>query len=113
MANYKINEKSKTISVSAELTKIEESIISTYIKNGYTVKEKRASSAARVGDDDIIAYFDEQKDEAGKAKYEAEKAKKIKDKNGKQRKAGFLVALKWFKDNYADAYKAIAAKKKG
>ena len=44
---------------------------------------------------------------------EAEKAKKIKDKNGKQRKAGFLVALKWFKDNYADAYKAIAAKKKG
>ena len=36
-----------------------------------------------------------------------------KDKNGKQRKAGFLVALKWFKDNYADAYKAIAAKKKG
>lgn len=113
MANYKINEKSKTISVSAELTKIEESIISTYIKNGYTVKEKRASSAARVGDEDILAYFDEKKDEAGKAKYEAEKEKKIKDKNGKQRKAGFLVALKWFKDNYADAYKAIAAKKKG
>ena len=113
MANYKINEKSKTISVSAELTSVEASIISAYIKNGYTVKEKRASSAARVGDEDILAYFDEKKVEAGKAKYEAEKAKKIKDKNGKQRKAGFLVALKWFKDNYADAYKTIAAKKKG
>lgn len=113
MANYKINEKSKTISVSGELTKIEESIISTYIKNGYTVREKRASSAARVGDEDIIAYFDEQNDAAGKEKYEAEKEKKITDKNGKKRKAGFLVALKWFKDNYADAYKEIAKKKKG
>lgn len=113
MANYKINEKSKTISVSAELTSVEASIISAYIKNGYTVKEKRASSAARVGDDDILAYFDEQKDEAGKKAYEEQKAKKIKDKNGKQRKAGFLVALKWFKDNYADAYKTIADKKKG
>lgn len=113
MANYKINEKSKTISVSAELTKIEESIISTYIKNGYSVREKRASSAARVGDEDILAYFDEKKDEAGKKAYEEQKAKKIKDKNGKQRKAGFLVALKWFKDNYEDAYRAIAKAKKG
>ncbi len=113
MANYKINEKSKTISVSAELTSVEASIISAYIKNGYTVKEKRASSAARVGDEDILAYFDEKKDEAGKKAYQEQKEKKIKDKNGKQRKAGFLVALKWFKDNYADAYKTIAEKKKG
>lgn len=113
MANYKINEKSKTISVSAELTSVEASIISAYIKNGYTVKEKRASSAARVGDEDILAYFDEKKDEAGKKAYQEQKEKKIKDKNGKQRKAGFLVALKWFKDNYADAYKTITEKKKG
>ena len=41
MANYKVNEKSKTISVSGNLTDIERSIISTYISNGYKVKEKK------------------------------------------------------------------------
>lgn len=112
MANYKVNEKSKTISVSGALTEIERGIISTYILNGYKVKEKRVSTAARVGDDDIIAYFDEQKDAEGKKKYEAEKNKKIKDKNGKERKAGYLVALKWFKENYAEAYKEMAKAKK-
>lgn len=112
MSNFKVNKKSKTISVSGELTDIERGIISTYILNGYAVKEKRVSTAARVGDEDIIAYFENNKDTEGKKKYEAEKDKKIKDKKGKERKAGFLVALKWFKANYADAYKEIADSKK-
>lgn len=112
MANYKVNEKSKTISVSGALTEIERGIISTYILNGYKVKEKREATAARVSNDDIIAFFDGKEDEKGKAAYEAEKNKKMKDKNGKERKAGFLVALKWFKANYADAYKEIAENKK-
>jgi len=111
-ANYTVNSKSKTISVSGELTEIETNIIATYIKSGFVVKEKRASSAARVKDADILAYFDEQKDEEGKKKYKAEKDKKITDKNGKKRTAGFLVAVKWFKENYKDAYKAIEASKK-
>ena len=37
MANYKINEKSKTISVSAELTSVEASIISAFF--GYFVTQ--------------------------------------------------------------------------
>ena len=45
MANYKVNEKSKTISVSGALTEIERGIISTYILNGYKVKEKREATA--------------------------------------------------------------------
>ena len=112
MANYKINEKSKTISVSAELTKLEESIISTYIKNGYAVKEKRKSNAAAVSNEDILAYYEDKKDEAGKKAYEAVKEEKITDKNGKKRKGGFLVALKWFKKNNPEAYEAIKASKK-
>ncbi|MBO5106207.1 MAG: hypothetical protein J6C29_04855 [Clostridia bacterium] len=112
MANYKVNEKSKTISVSGALTEIERGIISTYILNGYKVKEKREATAARVSNKDIIAYFDEKKDEKGKEQFEAEKNKKMTDKKGKERKAGFLVALKWFKANYADAYKEIADSKK-
>lgn len=113
MANYKVNEKSKTISVSGALTEIERAIISTYILNGYKVKEKRVSNAARIGDEDITKYLKEQKDEKGEitkeAKaildaYEAEKAKKIKDAKGKERKAGYLVALKWFKAEHYDIY---------
>jgi hypothetical protein len=112
MANYKINQKSKSISVSGVLTETEKEILSTYIKSGYVVREKRQTNAATVKDEDILAYFDEKKDAEGKAKYEAEKSKKKIDKNGKERKAGFLVALKWFKDNYAEAYKEIKAGKK-
>ncbi len=110
--NYTVNEKSKTISVSGELTSIERSIVATYIANGYKAREKRHSTAARIADKDIIAYFDSKKDEAGKKDYEAQKDEYIKDKNGNKRKAGFLVAMKWFKENYADAYNEIQKSKK-
>ena len=113
MANYKVNEKSKTISVSGALTEIERAIISTYILNGYKVKEKRVSTAARIGDKDITKYLNEQKDENGEitkeAKaildaYEKEKSKKITDAKDNERKAGYLVALKWFKKEHYDIY---------
>lgn len=107
MANYKVYEETKTITVSDKLTEIEVGIVSAYIKDGYKVKEKRTSTAVRVNDLDIINYFDSKKDEDGKAKYEEKKNEKIKDKNGKKRTAGFLVAMKWFKENYAEAYETI------
>lgn len=112
MANYKVNEKSKTISVSGNLTDIERSIISTYISNGYKVKEKKNTGGSRVGDKDILKWFEAKEDTTGKEKYEDEKNKTIVDKNGKERKAGYLVALKWFKENYAEAYKELAEDKK-
>lgn len=112
MANYKIYKDTKTITVSGKLTEIELDIISAYIKDGFKVKEKRNSTAARVNNDDIINYFDSKKDEAGKNEYEAQKNKKIKDKNGKECTAGFLVAMKWFKEHHNEAYIEIQKGKK-
>ena len=111
MANYKVNEKSKTIAVFGELTAIETAIISTYIKSGYKVREKRKSDK-RINDTDIKEYFDKVEDKEGLKKYEEQKEIKKADKNGKKRKAGFLGASKWFKENYKDAYKEIADSKK-
>lgn len=112
MANYKVYEESKIVSVSGALTPLEESVVSLYMKQGYSVKTKRNSSGGRVSDADIIAFFKTAEDEEGKKKYLAEKNKEITDKNGKSRKAGYLVALKWFKENYKDDYKKIADSKK-
>lgn len=112
MANYKINEKSKTVSVSGPLTEIERGILSTYILNGYKIKEKRATSASRIANVDIENYLKEKNDNATLEAYKAQKEKKIVDKNGKTRTAGFLVALKWFKEKHKDAYDEIAKEKK-
>ena len=119
MANYKVNEKSKTISVSGTLTEIERTIVSTYITSGYKIKEKRKSTAATVGDDDIIKYFKSQKDDEGNMtaeaeklykEYEAKKDEKMKDKNGKERKSGFLIALKWLKEEHYEIYDVLMEK---
>lgn len=110
--NYTFNEKSKTISVSGKLTDVEQSIIAGYISAGWKVREKRKSTAVTVKDEDIIAYFDSKKDEAGKKTYEDVKAKQIEDKNGDKRKGGFLKGLQWFKKNHAEAYKEIKEEKK-
>ena len=111
MANYKVNEKSKTIAVFGELTAIETAIISTYIKSGYKVREKRKSDK-RLNDEDIKTYFNKVKDEKGLEKYEEQKEIKKADKNGKMRKAGFLGASKWFRENYKEAYEEITESKK-
>ena len=115
MANYKVNEKSKTISVSGMLTPIENSIISSYINAGYQIKEKRKvdrDPTIKLTDDDIINYFDSKEDKTGKANYLAQKKTKVKDKNGKLRQGGFFKGLKWFKENYPNAYKALLDSKK-
>ena len=106
MANYKVNSKSKTVSVSGDLTEIERSIIAAYITSGYVVKEKRVSTAARVSNEDILKYFESINDKEAAGKYEAKKDEKI---NGK--KIGFLGAAKWFKENYYNAYDEIMAVK--
>ena len=118
MSNYNVNEKSKTISVSGVLTEVERNIISTYIMNGYKVKEKRKPDSSRIEDQDIINFFKNKKDEAGEKKYLEEKEKQItiakKTKDGKpiKKKAGFLVALKWFRENYKEDYKKMLEDKK-
>lgn len=110
MANYKINEKSKKITVSALLSDIEKEIISLYISQGYTVKQK--STTKRVSQEDIIKWFDKKQDTEGLKEFEAQKENKIKDKNGKERKAGYLSAYQWFKTTYPEAIKEIKEEKK-
>lgn len=106
MANYKVNEKSKTISVFGELTPIEKNILATYIESGYRVREKK-EAANRIKYADIEVYLKNNKKEDVLKKFDDKQAEQIVDKNGNKRKGGYLVALKWFKENYADIYAAI------
>lgn len=105
MANYTISEKTKKISVSATLTPIEQQIIAMYIGQGYTVVEKNNS---RLSEKDIINWLEKKKDTKGLEEFKAKKEELITDKNGKQRKGGYLIALKWFKGKYKNATKEIA-----
>lgn len=104
MANYAISEKTQRIIVNGKLTEIEQQIVSMYIGQGYKVAEK---SGKRVTEKDIIKYLEKEKDAATLEAFNKEKEKKITDKNGKERKAGYLVALKWFRINHAEAYQKI------
>ena len=106
MANYKVNEKSKTISVSGELTPIEKNIIATYIASGYKVREKK-DAVNRIKYADIEVYLKNNKKEDVLKEFDEEQKKEIVDKNGKKRKGGYLVALKWFKKEHADIYAEI------
>lgn len=109
MANYKVNKNS--ITILGELTSIEEQIVALYMKQGKKVHEKRKSTAIRVSNDDIVKYFDDKKDETGKAEYEAQKNVMKKDKNGKERKQNVIGAIAWFHNKYPEAYEAIKANK--
>lgn len=120
MANYRKNDKAKTITINGKLTNGEKEAIGIYMAQGYTVKpgkEKAENKKKRsaIKDGDIVAYFEKAGDKDGLTKYKAEKEKKYKDKNDVERKQGFLFALKWFKENYEDAYnemkKALKEKK--
>lgn len=104
MANYTISEKTQRIIVSGKLTEIEQQIVSMYIGQGYKVAEK---SSKRISETDIVKYLEKQKDKETLAAFNKEKEKQITDKNGKKRKAGYLVALKWFRENHAEAYDKI------
>lgn len=116
MANYRKNDKAKTITINGKLTDGEKETIAIYLSQGYEVKpgkEKTESKKTRsaIKNSDIEAYFEKAGDKAGLTKYNAEKEKKYTDKNGVERKQGFLFALKWFKANYAEAYEEMKAKK--
>lgn len=106
MANYKVNSKSKTVSVSGELTEIERNIIAAYITSGYTIKEKRVATAARISNKDILDYFKKIDDKAAATAYDEKKHEK---KDGKE--IGFLGAAKWFKENYYVAYDKMMEEK--
>ena len=106
MANYKVNEVSKTICVSGELTAIEKNILATYIASGYRVREKKETKK-RVGYTDIKVYLKNKEKEDILAAFDKKAKEKIVDKNGKEREGGYLVALKWFKENHAEEYNEI------
>lgn len=110
--NYKVSEKNKKIIVIGALTDIEQSLLEVYIKSGYkvTVKEKKKSN--RISEKDIIRWFSIKDDKEGLEKFKNEKEKKIKDKNGNDRKAGYLKAVKWFKETYPNAIEEIKEMKK-
>ena len=122
MANYKVNTKSKTISILGPLTAMEKEIIATYIAAGYKVREKRASNVVRLKDSAVIKYLDEIINDKNKSEKEKEVAIEIKtnyenkkkeimfDKNGKQRQKGFLGASQWLKEKHYDVYDAVMEK---
>ena len=54
MANYTVNDKTKKVIVTAELTAIEQQLVGIYLGQGYKITEK---SNARVNEEDIIKAF--------------------------------------------------------
>jgi len=95
------------------LTEIEKGIISTYIASGYKVKEKRvinettkeSAEKKRITKTVILEYLEN--DEKRTKELESKKDELIIDKNGKERKGGWLVAIKWFKKEYPEDVKKI------
>ena len=110
MAKYTVNEKAKEVVISGKLTPLEQQILGMYIDKGYTIKAKqRASSKATA--EDVKEYFKIKNDDKGLKDFNAKKEEMITDKNGEQRKAGFLTAMKWLRDTQGikdkDILKAI------
>ena len=110
MANFNVNEKSRTISVEGPLTTLEREIIGTYVMGGYKVKEKRISKVIRLQRKDIEKYLKEKNKPLLKEFEEKEKAK-ILDKNGTARDSGFLKAMSWLKEKNFKTYDAIMTEK--
>lgn len=104
MANYTVNDKTKKVIVTAPLTVVEQQLVGIYLGQGYKITEK---SNARINEEDIIKYLEKKGHKDIIDGFNKEKDKKIKDKNGKERKAGYLVALKWLRANHADVYAAV------
>lgn len=109
MANYSVNEKTKKVIVTAELTEIEKQLVGIYLGQGYKITEK---SNARINEKDIVEYLKKKDLKDVIDGFNKEKEKTITDKNGKKRKAGYLVALKWLRANHADVYTEIKKAKK-
>lgn len=108
MANFNVNEKSRTISVEGPLTTLEREIIGTYVIGGYKVKEKRISKVIRLQRKDIE---EELKNNPLMEEFKKKEKEKKLDKNGKLRENGFLKAMSWLKDEHYETYDAIMTKK--
>ena len=95
--NYRINEKSSTISIYGELSEKEKITVGVYINQGFKLipseKKKR-----RVKKDDILNWFDNNNNSDGKAKFE----KDIKS-------YGYLKAVPRFREDYPNAWEEIKA----
>ncbi len=122
-ANFKVNEKTKTVSISGTLTELEKIIVQQYISSGYRLVERRQQSPKQkakfeetrqlaVKDADILKYFEEAEDTEGRSAYISAKETMITiARTGRQRKGGTVYAKKWFRENYPEAYEAIKADK--
>ena len=108
MANFNVNEKSRTISVEGPLTTLEREIIGTYVMGGYKVKEKRISKVIRLQRKDIE---EELKNNPLMEEFKKKEKEKTLDKNGKLRENGFLKAMSWLKEKHYETYDAIMTKK--
>jgi hypothetical protein len=103
MANYRVNEASKTVSVFGELTPAEQSIITAYINAGYKPVVRKKAVAVRITHKDIVAYFSIKQDEENAvifAKYEEERLQ-----------TSPIQAIHFFRDEYYDIYDEIMTKK--
>jgi hypothetical protein len=106
--NYKIDTEKQLISADlANLTDAETEEIKKLSAFGYKVVPKKTNTAKRVTKEDIEAWLKENGKAEDLKNFNAEMNKIITDKNGKKRKGGFLVAMKWFKKEFAAAYEEI------
>jgi hypothetical protein len=110
MANFTVNEKSRTISVEGTLNELEREIIGTYVRGGYTVKAKKIIKTVRLSNIDIEEKLKENHKEIYE-NFETKKKEKITDKNGIKRKAGFLIAMEWLKTEHYEVYDKMMEEK--
>ncbi len=66
MANYRKIEKTKSIIIEGTLTEAEQQLVSILASQGYKLKTK---SSGRLTKEDIIKWFDKNKDKAGKEEF--------------------------------------------
>lgn len=69
MANYKKNDKTKSIIISGTLTEAEQQLVSILVGQGQNLKAK--SEGTRLTKVDILKWFDKKKDKEGKAAFES------------------------------------------
>jgi hypothetical protein len=103
--NYKVSVKQKKVYADiAKLTKEEKEIVQFYIGSGYVLAPKKKGTAK--GDslnlNSIIHFFATKNDVDGMKAFFSKCEDRIVDKNGNERKGGFLVGRKWFKETYKD-----------
>lgn len=108
--NYKIDTEKEIITVDLEnLTDAETKEVKKLKALGYKVLPKRTIDKKIPKKEDIVKWLKDNATKEDVKTFEAEGEKKITDKNGKERKAGYLVAMKWFRTTFPNAYDEIKA----